>query len=66
MSQQSEFAVRVECYAGHRDELTPRRFSFGGRPIEVCEVLDAWLAPNTAISRYEATTAQATSCGTMW
>jgi hypothetical protein len=46
MSQQSEFAVRVQCYIGHRDELTQRRFSFVGRPIEVCEVLDAWLAPS--------------------
>ena len=37
--------VRVECYAGHRGEETPRRFSFDGRNIEVVEVLDAWLAP---------------------
>ena len=37
--------VRVECYAGHRGEQTPRRFSFDGKSIEVVEVLDAWLAP---------------------
>jgi hypothetical protein len=40
------FDVRVECYAGHRGEQTPRRFSFGGRTIEVREVLDSWLAPD--------------------
>ena len=38
--------ARVECYAGHRGEQTPRRFSFDGRVIEVAEVLDAWLAPD--------------------
>jgi hypothetical protein len=38
--------VRVECYAGHRGEETPRRFSFDGRTTEVAEVLDAWLAPD--------------------
>jgi hypothetical protein len=37
--------VRVECYAGHRGEETPRRFTLG-RTIEVAEVLDAWLAPD--------------------
>lgn len=38
--------VRVECYAGHRGEQTPRRFSFDGRVTEVADVLDAWLAPD--------------------
>jgi hypothetical protein len=38
--------IRVECYAGHCGEETPRRFSFDGRSIEVVEVLDAWLAPD--------------------
>jgi hypothetical protein len=46
MSQEPEFSVQVECSAGHRGELTPSRFSFGRRPIEVIEVLDAWLAPD--------------------
>jgi hypothetical protein len=27
-------------------EQTPRRFSFGGRTIEVKEALDAWLGPD--------------------
>ena len=38
--------VRVDCYAGHRGEQTPRRFSFNGRIVEVVEVLDSWLAPD--------------------
>jgi len=46
MSPEPEFSLQVECSAGHRDELIPRRLSFGSRPIEVIEVLDAWLAPD--------------------
>ncbi len=37
--------IRVECYAGHRGEETPRRFHFDERTIVVEEVLDRWLAP---------------------
>lgn len=39
-------AVRVQCYAGHRGEQTPRRFTLGDRQIEVVEVVDAWLDPD--------------------
>jgi hypothetical protein len=38
--------LRVECYAGHRGEETPRRFFLGERPVEVAQVLDRWLAPD--------------------
>jgi len=38
--------IVVECYAGHRGEETPRRFTLGSRAIEVTEVLDRWLAPD--------------------
>jgi hypothetical protein len=38
--------VRVECYAGHKGEETPRRFYFGDREIAVVEVLDRWLDPD--------------------
>ena len=44
-SAQSALEVEVECYAGHRGEETPQRFTLG-RTIEVAEVLDAWLAPD--------------------
>ena len=37
--------IHVECYAGHRGEQTPRRFTLGDSRIEVVEVVDAWLAP---------------------
>ena len=38
--------VRVECYAGHRGEETPRRFWVGEPPVDVTEVLDRWIAPD--------------------
>jgi hypothetical protein len=38
--------IRVECYAGHRGEETPRRFFLGGRRVEVVDVIDRWLAPD--------------------
>lgn len=38
--------IAVDCYAGHRGEQTPRRFRMGEKSIEVCEVLDQWLAPD--------------------
>lgn len=38
--------LRVECYAGHRGEETPRRFELDERRVEVAEVLDRWLAPD--------------------
>ncbi len=37
--------IRVECYAGHRGEQTPRRFVIDQRPVEVVEIVDCWLAP---------------------
>jgi len=40
------FRVSVDCYAGHRGEETPRRFSLGARRIEVVEILDRWLDPD--------------------
>jgi len=46
MGQQPPFSVKVECRAGHRGEPTPLRFAFDGKPIEVTEILDAWLAPD--------------------
>ncbi|HEX9647861.1 MAG TPA: hypothetical protein VGB88_10200 [Alphaproteobacteria bacterium] len=37
--------IRVDCYAGHRGEETPRCLHMGARAIEVSEVVDRWLAP---------------------
>jgi hypothetical protein len=39
-------SIRVECYAGHRGEQTPRALILGDRRIDVAEVLDAWLGPD--------------------
>jgi hypothetical protein len=39
-------SVRVECYAGHRGEQTPRVVVLGERRIDVADVLDQWLAPD--------------------
>ncbi len=38
-------SVRVECYAGYRDEETPRCFHINDRRVAVAEVVDRWLAP---------------------
>lgn len=38
--------IRVECYAGHRGEETPRRFQIDRRRVEVTDVVDRWLAPD--------------------
>ncbi len=38
--------IRVECYAGHRGEETPRVLLFDSRRVEVTELLDQWLAPD--------------------
>ena len=38
--------IRVDCYAGHRGEETPRRIHLDGRCVEVADILDRWLAPD--------------------
>jgi hypothetical protein len=43
---EAHIGIVVECYAGHRGEETPRRFTLGSRAIEVTEVQDRWLAPD--------------------
>ena len=38
--------IRVECYAGHRGDETPRRIFFDERSIEIIEVMDRWFGPD--------------------
>jgi hypothetical protein len=38
--------IRVNCYAGHRGEQTPRDFTIDDRRVAVREILDGWLAPD--------------------
>jgi len=37
--------LRVECYAGYRDEQEPLAFWLGERRFEVTALLDRWLHP---------------------
>ena len=37
--------IRVECYAGYRNEADPRAFWLGERRLEVAELVDRWLSP---------------------
>ena len=45
MMDASTKTIRVECYAGHRGEESPRRFFLGERAIEVMEIVDRWIDP---------------------
>jgi hypothetical protein len=38
--------LKVNCYAGHRGEETPRRFRLGQREVDVAEIIDRWLSPD--------------------
>ena len=42
-------SLQVECRGGPQEESVPQRFTLGDRSLEVVEVLDRWLAPE---SRY--------------
>ncbi len=44
-NQTPERSIRVECYAGHQADESPRRFFIGRRPIVVSEIVDRWLEP---------------------
>jgi hypothetical protein len=45
MTQNSQLAIKVECYAGYRGEETPTRFRLDKRWVEVDEVIDRWMDP---------------------
>ena len=38
--------LKVDCYAGHRGEETPRTLELGGRVVHVVEVVDRWFGPD--------------------
>ena len=38
--------IKLECYAGHKGEETPRVLVLGDRRVAVVDVLDRWLAPD--------------------
>ncbi len=39
-------AVAVDCYAGHRSDETPRRFTCGDQRVEILAVGDRWRTPD--------------------
>ena len=39
-------AVAVDCYAGHRGDETPRRFTRGDLRIEILTVVEQWRTPD--------------------
>ena len=38
--------VAVDCYAGHRGDETPRRFTRGNQLVEILAVVDQWRTPD--------------------
>lgn len=46
--------LKVECYAGHRADQRPVRFSLNECPYEVQEVLDCWYSPEARYFRVRA------------
>jgi hypothetical protein len=47
-------AIRVECYAGYRDEQEPAAFWLGTRRLVVHAVVDRWFAPSQRWFRVDA------------
>jgi hypothetical protein len=46
--------ITVECYAGHRADERPVRFTLRGRSYEVLEVDDQWYSPEARYFRVRA------------
>jgi hypothetical protein len=46
--------VSVECYAGHRADERPLRFTLSGRRYEVLDVDDQWYSPEARYFRVRA------------
>jgi hypothetical protein len=46
-----EAGVSVECYAGHRADERPLRFTLSGHRYEVTEVDDQWYSPEARYFR---------------
>lgn len=47
--------IRVESYAGYRNEQEPRAFWLGERRLEVDELIDRWLSPEHRYFKVRAT-----------
>ncbi len=38
--------IAVDCYAGHRGDETPHRFTLGEQLFEILAVVDRWRTPD--------------------
>ena len=54
MSLQETTSIRVECYAGHCAEESPRCFFLGQREFRVSEIIDRWLDPDCSYFKVRA------------
>ena len=46
--------IRVECYAGHKTDQRPLRFTLGEREYRVEQVVDQWYGPDATWFRVRA------------
>jgi hypothetical protein len=46
--------IQVQCYAGHRADQRPTRFTIRGREFEVVSVEDQWYEPEAIYFRVRA------------
>lgn len=46
--------IRVECYAGHKADETPRRFAIRERSFDVREIDGQWYSPGATYFRVPA------------
>ena len=47
-------SIQVQCYAGHRADQRPHRFTIRGRNFEVVAVEDQWYEPDAIYFRVRA------------
>lgn len=47
-------SIRVECYAGYRDDQEPVAFWFGDRRVAVRALVDRWYSPTQRWFKVEA------------
>ena len=48
-------AIAVDCYAGHRGDETPRRFTRGDQLVEIRAVVAQWRTPDHRYFRVRTT-----------
>jgi hypothetical protein len=46
MASEDTLSIKVECYAGYRNDERPLRFYLNRRCFEVKEILDQWVGPD--------------------